>query len=1563
MDAYTNMTVRGYELREPVGAGSSGVVYRAYQSSVQREVAVKIIRPQFANQPAFVRRFEVEAQLVARLEHPHIVPLFDYWRDPSGAYLVMRWLPSSLRHAIQQGIWPATSVAHLLDQLAAALTIAHRDNVIHRDLKPDNILLDEDGNGYLADFSIAKDLSVSRIDEEGIHALGYLSPEQIRNEMLTPRTDIYSLGYVLYELLTGERAFPDATTRDDYIDRHLNAPIPSVSQRIPQIPAALDEVIQTATAKDPVRRYANALRFAAAFRAALPITAPRRLTQPLADPLTGRELDVLRCMVSELTNSEIAEKLYLSHGTVKWYVKQIYSKLDAHSRHEAIDRAQRLHLTEPSNTFTTDSAAPARGNADVSKEDLVNPYKGLRPFQEVDAADFFGRAGFVEQLLNRLSEGGDGARFLLVTGPSGSGKSSLVKAGLIPALRNEGLNDLRYPFIAEMLPGTHPLEELEAALLRVAVNPMPGLLEQLRNDRRGLVRTAKRILPVDPQTELFLIVDQFEELFTLVEDEAVRKQFIDQLLSAAFDPRGRVRIVITLRADFYDRPLLYPRLAKLVHSYTAVIVPLSAREMEQAIVAPAERVGVLLEEGLLTTIIHDVSEQPGALPLLQYALTELFKRREGLTLTLDAYHSSGGVLGALGQRADEIYAGLDPVAQALARQIFLRLSALGEGMEETRRRAPMAEVTAIGEESAVEDVVNAFADARLLTFDHDPITRIPTVEIAHEALLREWRRLREWLADAHEEMRVQRRLRAAADEWQVGKDASWLATGARLTQFKTWLAETTLVMTPGERAYLDASLAQQERLAQQEEERKAHAARLEKRSRSFLRLLVAVFAVAAVIATGLSVTALNLGGQAARSAEQFRSTALANGAQQELLNGHPDVALALAQEAMNMVDPPPQSELMFFQAATSSWIKQRYVGGHTSSMFDVVYFPDGERMVTSGFDGRAVVWDIATGEQVQSVQYGTIAGHLAVHPDGDMVAIGSDGTIMLWRLDTGAVTELDVGETRGRAPVFNHGGNLLLGGTQDGNIFVWDVATHERLRTFASINAPIFSISFNPDETLLIAASQDGAARIWDFETGELIQTLDHPALEGTSGRPWVWEALFLPDGERVISCDTTATIRLWNWRSGAVDWETVAPVDPRDLALSPDGTMFFTGADPALPDVHLWDTETGTVIRSYRGHTTLVNNVDFSPDGTTQLSASHDGTAVLWPVQWEGAVSTFMVPGARNVAVHPSKPLIAVTIEQPDSPVSPILLMNPETGEIIRRLDGNREFIQSLAFSPDGRLLVSGDAATDYTTMDDQDAYVWDVETGERLGVLENHEGWVQSIAFSPDGQTVAIGEATGARIILWDLETFTRTGVLEGHQNWVTGIAFGPDGRYLYSGSRDGGLFQWDVESGEIIRTFAGHDTAIYGFDLSADGTLLFTGASDGTARAWDTATGAALFNLEGHTSSIDWLDYSPSQNTVVTTSTDGTLILWDAATGERLRRYVTSRTEEGGLFLIPASFSAEGHTLISGYSDQLVLWDASPVADGIDAWVRENRYIASFNCEQRALYLIEPLCEQPT
>ncbi|MEM6529863.1 MAG: serine/threonine-protein kinase, partial [Chloroflexota bacterium] len=674
----TGRSLKGYELTEKIGEGGFGAVYRAYQPLIKRDVALKVILPEHANTPEFVRRFEAEAQLVANLEHPYIVPLYDYWRDADGAFLAMRWLRGgSMKDVLKRGHWPLKDIPRVLDQITGALAVAHRNGVIHRDLKPENILLDEEKNAYLADFGIAMDTqritdSATFIEkaEEGrlIGSPDFMAPEQIQLDEITPQTDIYALGIVLYMMLTTRKPFTGSNL-SEVITKHLYSTVPSVREYRPELPEELNEVIEQATEKQPADRYDSVGTMAAAFRRAM-----------------------------GATRDTVIENM--DHATVPGFD---------------------LRELEATETFTGLQAIADQPTQalDVEPE---NPYKGLRAFQEADAQDFFGRDRQVDTLLERLTNEGRDSRFIALVGPSGSGKSSLVRAGMLPALRS----DDKW-FITDMTPGSHPLEELEAALLRVAVNPPSSLIEQLERDERGLIRAAKRILPGgdDSHTEVVLFIDQFEEVFTLVDSEQERIAFLDLLKATADDASSRLRIMLTMRADMYDRPLLYPEFGELVRECTEVILPLSRDELQNAIRKPAERARLTLEEGLVADVIADVSQQPGMLPLMQYALTELFERRDGSTLTRAAYAAIGGVSGALARRADELYESLDEGQQAIARQLFLRLVTLGDGVEDTRRRATLAELLSLDDADDVQRVLDSFGKYRLLTFDHDPATRAP----------------------------------------------------------------------------------------------------------------------------------------------------------------------------------------------------------------------------------------------------------------------------------------------------------------------------------------------------------------------------------------------------------------------------------------------------------------------------------------------------------------------------------------------------------------------------------------------------------------------------------------------------------------------------------------------------------------------------------------------------------------------------------------------------------------------------------------------------------------------
>jgi basic membrane lipoprotein Med (substrate-binding protein (PBP1-ABC) superfamily) len=443
-----------------------------------------------------------------------------------------------------------------------------------------------------------------------------------------------------------------------------------------------------------------------------------------------------------------------------------------------------------------------------------------------------------------------------LVGPSGSGKSSVVRAGLIPAVRKAVLLGSDRWLIAQMVPGSRPFAELEAALLRSTIDAPDSLLQQLHSDEAGLLRAVLRILP-DDASKLLLVIDQFEELFTLVDDEDVRRRFLTNLVVALDDPHHRVLIVLTLRADFYDRPLRYPEFGIRLGSGVINVVPLSLDEFEAATLEPATRSGVSLEPELLAELLADVVGEPGSLPMFQYTLTELFDRRVGDTLTAATYRSMGGVQGALTRRADDLYDQLDPEQQQVAKQLFLRLVTITEQDEWSRRRVRASEMVSLDVDIvAMQTVIDLFGSHRLLTFDRDQVSGAPTLEVAHEALLSEWGRLRVWIEESRDDLQRHAALATAARDWaNAGRDDDYLYTGSRLAEYERWSTATSMKLTASEREYLDAALERRERESTAESERVAHEARLERRARARLWSMVAAVVVLVSVGIGLLIAA------------------------------------------------------------------------------------------------------------------------------------------------------------------------------------------------------------------------------------------------------------------------------------------------------------------------------------------------------------------------------------------------------------------------------------------------------------------------------------------------------------------------------------------------------------------------------------------------------------------------------------------------------------------------------------------------------------------------------------
>ena len=475
-----------------------------------------------------------------------------------------------------------------------------------------------------------------------------------------------------------------------------------------------------------------------------------------------------------------------------------------------------------------------------------NPYKGLRPFAEDDTADFFGRDDLVERLVGELRKG---SPLVALVGPSGSGKSSVIGAGLIPRLRAGAVPGSEQWVIAQMVPGTSPLTEVEAVVTAAAGVPN-GLAKLLDPDAEaGQAATSLRVMPEDGR--LLLVIDQFEELFTIT-DEQPRRRFLSALASAVAEPGSQVTVLLALRADYYDRPLLHPEFAQVFTPGVVHALPMTPNQLEAVIVGPAERTGVAVEPALLADLVADAADRPGTLPLLEFALTELFDQRISTFLTLDGYRALGGIRGVLSRSAEALYGALTDDERQVAIQVFLRLVQLGHGTAESRRRLPLADLTELDlDPVALSSVLDAFGRRRLLSFDRDPASGQATLEVAHESLFREWDRLAGWIDRHRAALRRYETFTAAADEWEAsGRNADYLLTGTRLAEFEAWSKEGTLRIAGRQKAYIVAGLERRSAEQQAERGRLETQHRLERQARMRLLALAAVLflVIAGVIA-------------------------------------------------------------------------------------------------------------------------------------------------------------------------------------------------------------------------------------------------------------------------------------------------------------------------------------------------------------------------------------------------------------------------------------------------------------------------------------------------------------------------------------------------------------------------------------------------------------------------------------------------------------------------------------------------------------------------------------------
>ncbi|MEW2031864.1 helix-turn-helix domain-containing protein [Streptomyces roseifaciens] len=1164
---------------------------------------------------------------------------------------------------------------------------------------------------------------------------------------------------------------------------------------------------------------------------------------------------------------------------------------------------------------------PAEGRRSARNGLLeVCPYRGLAAFDAADASWFFGRDRATSALVRQLTERLDGSGPTAVVAASGTGKTSLLHAGLVPELRRGVLpvpGSHRWPVVT-MRPGERPLDELlgrvadaaaadpdhlTRALARGGAGALARAVHAALNRRpRGAGRAGAAGAEATEPARVVLVVDQFEEVFTLCPDARQRADFVRALHALATGPApadGRegsaALVVLGMRADFYGRCLAFPELAAALRSGQLPLEPLRVQELRDAVVRPAHAVGLELEPGLAELILRDLGAgddggeregggyEPGALPLLSHALLATWQRRSGRLLTVAGYQQAGGIAGAVAATAERAYGRLSPGCREAARAVLLQLVRVDQDGRSARRRVSRERLSQdLGAQAAAApEVVEAFTRARLLTVDADQVT------LAHEAVLRAWPRLHRWIEADAAALHGWQQLSAAAGQWEAeGRDPALLPRGSRLAAAHETASHPLAAVGGVERAFLDAATALA--AAEQETERR--------RARRLYRLLVSM-AVLLVLALTGGVAAVHQGLRAEAERHVARSEELAFRA----VSGsapRPEVAMLLATGAWRDAHTPAAA------SAVLSTQAQPYAGrlaGHSKRAHAVAWLPGGQRLLSAGADATVREWDVRTRRQVGAARSGAAVRALAAARQQNLAAWGDEAGVVTLREGTGGRTVALPARSRHRGPVraaaLSDRGDLLATAGEDGTVRLTRLGGGPARTEVRDAGLGwLYAAAVSPDGRQVAAAGFDGRVWLLDVDSGR-------SRVVGSRDFGRVRALAFSPDGRRLATGEWLNRIGLWDTRTGEREAALEGPSDSVfGVAFSPDGTRLAAASQDDTAGI--WDLAEHRRIAQLASHIGPVYAIAYSPDGRTLATSGEDGSVRLWTPQ---AAVTTPLPGSawQDGALSPDRSLLAVAGR--DGTLR--LLRTADRG--LRTVRAGKDPVRAVAFSHDGSLVAAGD---EHGT-----ATVWrTADLGRPLHRWRAHGRALTSLAFRPGdaGALATASEDHSAKLwrLAGDAALAERT--LPGHDDGVYRVLFlGRD--TLATGSLDNTVRIWRYSDGQALRSLTEHEDTVFGLALSRDGVLA-TASRDHTVKLWDPEGRTSLRTLAGHTGPVTSAAFNPAGTRLVTTGRDNTVRIWDPRDG-RLLLTLTGHTGR----VRAAAFLGDDGPVVSVAEDGTVRW----------------------------------------